>query len=352
MNYNRKVADYIERYVYDVTRRLPAEQRDDIEEELRGLIEDMLKSRTGEFQPGKEDIEAVLQELGKPSELAAKYRGTKRCLIGPEFFDLYLLVLKIVLGAVGFGITVAMVVGYIVTPPQNIGEILGNYFGSVFSALANAFAWVTIAFALADRYVNKQTMWKGEKWKPADLPFVPVKQARISRSDPIVGIVFSILLMILINAGPHLLGIYINKAPELFGGYVFSGNHAIIPIFNMTVFQSMLLLMNIMICLGIAKEVVRLVLGRYCLNLAVVVTVVNVVLIILTIYVFGASGIWNTELVPTLRASVDMSWADGVDLEYIWSIIPKIFVGLAVFGHVIDTIVTLFKGFRYTIRES
>ena len=89
---NNGFAGMIDRYIYDVTRRLPKNQRQDIDAELRGLIEDMVEERSP--QPEKSDLEAVLTELGRPSALAAKYRGSKRFLIGPELFDVYFLVLK------------------------------------------------------------------------------------------------------------------------------------------------------------------------------------------------------------------------------------------------------------------
>ena len=109
----------IDRYVYDVTWRLPKAQREDIDQELRGLIEDMLEQAGP--NPGKEAVEEVLIELGRPSKLAAKYRGNKRFLIGPEMFDTYFLVLKIVLGATALGLAIAIIIGAINTPPQNFG---------------------------------------------------------------------------------------------------------------------------------------------------------------------------------------------------------------------------------------
>ena len=78
--------DLIDRYVYQVVRRLPQSQRADIEAELRGLIDDMLSARGG----GKrEDVIAVLRELGRPAELAFRYSGSRRSLIGPEYYDTY-----------------------------------------------------------------------------------------------------------------------------------------------------------------------------------------------------------------------------------------------------------------------
>ena len=65
--------EQIERYVYAVVRQLPAKQRGDIELELKSLINDMLEERCGDVTPTERDVNVVLAELGKPSELAARY---------------------------------------------------------------------------------------------------------------------------------------------------------------------------------------------------------------------------------------------------------------------------------------
>ena len=101
MDSNKKYgADLIERYLYAVAKRLPKEQRADIEKELAGLIDDMLAEKAAGGEPSPEDVRAVLLELGKPADLAAKYRGSKNCLIGPDYYGFYITVLKIVLAAV------------------------------------------------------------------------------------------------------------------------------------------------------------------------------------------------------------------------------------------------------------
>src|SRR5659263_187062 len=111
--------ELIERYIYAVTRHLPEKQREDIAKELRGLIEDMLSQRA-EAHASDTDIEAVLIELGEPSALASKYSGKPRYLIGPEIFETYIMVLKIVLIAIAFGMLVALTVHYAIEPPVDI----------------------------------------------------------------------------------------------------------------------------------------------------------------------------------------------------------------------------------------
>ena len=336
-NEQKTAQDLIDRYVYQVVRHLPQAQRADIEKELRGLIEDMLSARSE--NPARADVEAVLKELGRPFELAAKYRGTGRHLIGPEYYDIYVFVLKIVLAAVAFGTALAQIIGNVVTPPEYIWAAIGMFFASIFSGLVQAFAWVTVVFALMEHFVREKP-WKKEEWNPSDLPPVPVQQAVIKKSEPIAGIIFSILWLMLITTAPYLIGAYIPSAGETAG--IAGSMHAIVPVFNLTVLAQLMPLVVIIICLGIIKEVLRLAEGRYTVRLAITLTVINAVSLILFIWVYGGPAIWNPDFVASLNAAWTNSTADQI-----WSIVPKILVGLAVFGNVVDSITMFVRALRH-----
>ena len=337
-NTDKDYAGLIDRYVYDVTRRLPSTQRADIDRELRGLIEDMLEQRSAD--PSKQDVEAVLIELGRPSGLAAKYRGSKRHLIGPELIDTYFLVLKIVMGAVALGITISLIVGLFIEPIQNVWVAIGSFFSTVISAVVQAFAWVTVVFALIERFASKGEKWKWDEWKPLDLPEIPQAKTRISPGEPIAGIVFGIIALMIFNAAPEVLSIYILGDPTI-----------TIPVFDLDVLKSMLLLIDIILCLGILKEAFRLISGRHTLRLAAAVTAIDIAKIILVITVFLPPVIWNGDLVASLNATADMSWAENLNLAHIWSIVPKIIVGVVILGNVIDIITSIVNGARGAARD-
>lgn len=338
MQNEKAMNDLIDRYVYQVVKQLPQAQRADIDKELRGLIDDMLSARTA--NPGKADVEAVLKELGHPFQLAAKYKGSSRFLIGPEYFDTYWFVLKIVLAAVAFGMALAQIIGNIVTPPTNIWMTIAMFFASIFSGLVQAFAWVTGIFALIEHFAREKP-WKNPEWKPGDLPPVPEQKAVIKKSEPIVGIIFSILWLILITTAPQLLGAYIAPAGQVTN---WAGNlHAIVPIFNLTVLQQMMPLVVVIICLGIVKEVFRLAEGRYTVRLAIATTILNAATLILFIWVYGGPAIWNADFITALN----VGWGADSTAAHIWSIMPKILVGLAVFGNVVDSITAFARALRH-----
>src|SRR5690606_24585483 len=84
----------IDRYVYDVVRRLPEKQRADVAKELTAEIEEMVEDRSGGKGVSRKTVSVVLTELGHPRLLADRYRERPRYIIGPEHFELYTYLLK------------------------------------------------------------------------------------------------------------------------------------------------------------------------------------------------------------------------------------------------------------------
>lgn len=139
--------DLIERYIYAVTKQLPKKQREDVAQELRGLIDDMLNERCGEITPTEKDIRIVLTELGTPQELSAQYdEDAKKCLIGHPYYSTYKFVLKIVLFAAAVGITIANLMLQLVEPQEWFSAITG-WLEMLYNTLLATFAIVTLLFA-------------------------------------------------------------------------------------------------------------------------------------------------------------------------------------------------------------
>ena len=74
--------ELMERYIYQVVRRLPREQRREVSLELQELISDMADVAGS--------MEEALEKLGNPAEFAKKYQDDTHHLIGPEYYDTYL----------------------------------------------------------------------------------------------------------------------------------------------------------------------------------------------------------------------------------------------------------------------
>jgi len=327
--------ELINRYIYAVTRRLPDTKRGDIEKELLSIIDDMLEQNQGP-EPREKKIIKVLQELGDPDILADNYREAKRYLIGPQLFNKYLMVLKIVLGAVFIGLSIATLVSSIFQE-QNIAQITGTYIGSVFAGLMQAFAWVTLGFAIAEQRGVKLTEAdsEGNEWSIADLPQIPVKQAAIPRSESIAAIIFSTLFLILFWSAVHLIGI---------GSFTEEAGLVIVPIFNLDLIETMRWLVVASFIVGIVKETLKLIIGRWSFRLALMIAGLSLVSLVLSIVFLTNPGIWNPNFIAEFSGHVDINF----DVARLWSLVTRNIVFVVILGFLIETATVLYKGLKYS----
>ena len=190
----------IERYVYDVARRLPEKDREDVKKELRANIYDMLPQGAGE-----DDVKKVLYELGSPVSLAEKYRTHPRYLISPAYFDEYIHALKWILPLVG---VLVMLIGFAVgafdaaksgstNVPFIISGVISQGVSMGVSAAFQALVWTTIGFAIAEHSGEKKKKAGEHGWKVEELPEVQSAKAGIPLSEGIAELVLSVVFSII-----------------------------------------------------------------------------------------------------------------------------------------------------------
>ncbi|MDF2905806.1 MAG: hypothetical protein K0R34_1127 [Herbinix sp.] len=328
------VEDMINRYVYQVTKHLNPMNKNDIENELRTLISDMLEARTHGNTATKEDILAVLRELGNPSELAEKYRDTSRYLISPEIFPLYLFVLKIVIGATLFGMCIATVLELITSNSHIWYSYLGNWIGEMIGSVGMAFASITILFAILEwKGVNLKEFIPG--WEVEELPQVPVKEANIPISEPITGIIFTIIGMVIFTSAPQLLGAY----------HFDDGGLTAIPVFNMDTFRVVLPLFLITMGLGLLKNIWELVDRRYSIAYAIYVFIINTVSTILTVIIFTRFDIWNSSFASKINEAFHLNF--NYSALSAWELITENFIIFLVIIYLLETIAIIVKTIKY-----
>lgn len=281
--------EWKERYIHDVVRRLPEAQRDDIRQELDGLIEDLLQEQADPAAP--EALEAVLLGLGRPADLAAGYTGGGRHLIGPAFYDLYLTILKIVASVVAIAVTVASIVASMVGGGMDPAGLAIHLAAALFQAELQVFAWVTVGFAIAEYYEGPRGVDgpAAVAWSLDDLPELPKGGAAIKRGEPIAGIVFLLLVLMLLHFAPQLIGVYYSGLSSVPG----EGGWIAKPLFDLERLQVALPLLDLAIAFGILKEGLRLLAGRYTIALAAAVTLCNALGIGLLVWIFADPTLWN-----------------------------------------------------------
>lgn len=286
--------EMIEKYIYAVTHRLPQSQRADIAKELRGLIEDMLGERTNGGPAVQEDVEGVLLELGNPKDLAEKYRGSSRYLIGPELFHPYVTILKIVFFALLAAMSVVFIIQSMVEPRSVIEHIFG-YVTSVISASMQAFVWVTIGFAIAQYKgvaPNAGIPEKSGKWSPSDLPPVPDEKKRIKRGEAIAGIVFSILFLVFLHSSHQIFGVMMFEDGKLAD---------VIPFLNHERIEQFINIIYVITVIGIVKEGLKLIIGKWTKKLALYNLILNAITLILVAFLFKDQAIWNPDFMQELN---------------------------------------------------
>lgn len=335
MTRGTQVMDLINRYIYAVTQKLPESQRADIEKELHGLIEDMLEDRgAGGEIASTEAVEQVLLELGPPGEMAARYKGRERYLIGPGLIDSYWSVLRIVL----YSIAVALGIVYIIdffTSPEPTAEQLLEYFVSLLSVATQAFVWVTVIFAYIEYRGTRQV--PKDAWKPADLPVIPDPASQIKPIEPVLGIIFSILFNVLFTFSIDLIGVYrLNETLVA------------IPVFEQAAFAKYLPLIWFLTAFSILKDSIKLITRKWTPQLAVVHVMFNVASVIVAVIVFSDMAIWNPSFMDQLMQLGLITPGDEAyeTVKSIWDRSRDGLIYIIVVITLIDTVSVVMKWFR------
>lgn len=183
------MTDLVERYVHRVGSYLPQDERKEIENELRSLIQDQLDDRYKET-PTEDDVVELLAELGEPRRMAASY-SREQYLIGPDLYPTMLRVLQrgwILIPAIV--VLVNMLVSF-VTAEQS--TLFGLLLETAFLVIQVAFifsAVVVLIFAIL-QHTGVQLEGSQPAFDPRGLP--PVNDpAVVDRTDAAFSIAFGI----------------------------------------------------------------------------------------------------------------------------------------------------------------
>lgn len=181
-----------ERYIHEVVRRIPADQRDDVAEELRATIADTIDGRD-EADAGAAE-RAVLNEMGDPIRLATRYADRPQSLIGPELFPAYLRLVTMLLSIV-LPIVVAVVMGLEAFDTRDIGKTIGAGVGAILTVGAQLIAWPTVIFWSVERFGGRTELAAVTgAWSVDKLPERHVETRR-DLGDTVPNIVWHLLLI-------------------------------------------------------------------------------------------------------------------------------------------------------------
>lgn len=286
----------IERYIYAVTEHLPKEIRDDVGKELRTNIEDMLPENYTESE-----MFQVLEGLGNPWQLANEYNPKKRYLIGPGYYDKYIMVLKLV---VGICVTVFAGIAILVWATEkpfdgsiisHMVKLFTDLIVTVIEGVLQAVIWVTIVFIILERS-GAESGWLTpyhRKWTPDDLPELPVQDnKKISRIEIVFSMFCTILFTAVVYFQPKLIAIYIKGE---------DGSFRITPFFDTERLQSYLVIIFLLAIVQLGIFVWKLLAGRWNLPLAIANTVDNALVCVLLIVMINDNSLLNAEFFAAIE---------------------------------------------------
>lgn len=324
-------SDMIERYIYAVTRRMPRKLSKDVAQELRGLIDDMLKERCGDVLPADQDVRVVLTELGTPNELYEKYTDDgKGCLIGQPYYTTYIQVLKIIMICTVFGMTLSTLILFLLEGERGMGWF-GLWLGNLFSGVTFAFGAVTTLFAFFyHKGISLDTYTGLDNLSP-----VPVRKAQISKVECLLGIGISVVFIIVFLLAPQIFCAILQR----------DGVVDVIPIFNVETIRKTWYIIVVFGILGIIREIVKLIEGKYTGRVALTTMVADVLSAVCSIWWLTRSNLINSEFVTSIDILFE---GDGIFIVNIFTHFQYFFLGVILFALILDLGTILVKCHKYS----
>lgn len=299
----------IDRYVAEVGRHLPEKDRADIEAEIRSMVDDMLDERGASASSADEKVIAsVLEQLGDPKLLASKYAPSKRYLIGPDWYDLYLTTLKRVLYT---ALPVVATISFVLVfskDPLDFGRAIERAVGSLFDVGTGILFWVTVGFIIAERSdANPAEMGasKAKAWTIAQLPKLPAKR-QISASEVLTNIVIYSLFLAWVVLPPFTAWL--------------RGDEGFLPVFHPDLWNVWFPIFVVIALLTYIIEFFKLKIGNWTPAL----TVSNVILCMGTIIFIAAlvttQEIFNPAFLATFAANAPTEELRNVAVSAKWTV--------------------------------
>ena len=190
----------IDKYIYAVVKHLDNKKRESVKKELNGLIWDMLEKRANGREIQEEDVYAVLEQIGKPADLAEKYMGEgKTSLLEGIYFRYYKRVLLLVLPLVAIVTAATSYMSNILDHGDWSKSVRASAESVVYGIFFFSFV-ITVIFVILQRSNIK---FRGEDIR--DLPDVPTETKKSISIKSIISIVVMFTLGLITFFQPSLL---------------------------------------------------------------------------------------------------------------------------------------------------
>jgi len=306
-------------YLYAIGKYLSPSQRDEVLKEIEANLYDYLEENYGSKDIYSDiEIQESIMKLGNPKKVAEAYLDRPRVLIGSPLIDTYFLLLKIVIGAVSLGLTISTIIT--IDSGSNLGIVILNLFGQIWSAALSVVGIMTIVFASIYKYLPEKDFLTDEEWSVKDLEKAPENSDKVGIFDIIFEIGFSVLALIFFNGSNFLvLGESIN----------------VIPIFNKTVINNYLPLINGVLIFTIILNIYLLIVRKW----QIITRSFSVILDVLSVFIIGIiafnPNIFDFSKIPGISSLEAQNISYGVQLGIkIGFAVLAVIVSLDIFKHI------------------
>ena len=332
----------IDIYIYEVTKWLPEKTKEEIAEELKGNILDMLPENYNE-----EDIKNVLTSLGNPRILAANYSGNKRYIIGPVFYDSYIRFLLIAMSAMVGIVFLGHLIGGI-TDFSNYPSVI-TFFIDIFTdsivgiiqGVFQVFTWVTLTFIFLDKMAHStdRIPLVKPKWTTDQLTRRTAQKQKyqIPKSEAIFGFIWTIVWILVLLFAQHLLGWYETENGKL----VLKAT-----LFNQSVLNTYMPLLIALAILEISLAGLKYTLGKWTYYTATFYTIQSTFVIAILYKMLYDTSLYNNDFINRLNQLFETS-TNGTIPSSIIAIILAIVIVISVF----DCSFAFFKAYKTNHRK-
>jgi hypothetical protein len=218
---------------------------------------------------------------------------SKKYLIGPELYQTYVRVLKIVISVV----TALAAVGTAIDSSANsygFFEALLLVINAIFNAAVWSFGMITLIFAIGER-----KGWKIKEQK-ADEQQVRTAQKPFNRAGVIIGMIFIIILIVVFNGFNEILGYYSQPGATLH------------PLFDQDAFRGYLLYINFILVAQLLFQASKLVYRKWTYPMAAANLVLNGLTLAIFLWMIRDPNLINSGFITEI-AEQSREAAGGVE---------------------------------------
>jgi len=234
--------ELLERYLYQIEKYLPKEDKKDTIDELKSFILDQLDSKTAMGENKEDELYKIIKETGSPKEVALRYRGDPP-LISREMEPIIFMIFKILAYAIPIGILVGKTFEFIDKDEAfKFFEYLLHLalaIPSMISAFITGVGFVFIIFILIEKYAKEEIEKEFSHFEPNNLPKILDKKYKVSLFESLFTIIFSVVVLYILNYQTGIIAVYSDGVSQ--------------PLLNEN-FNQILILINISLFFTIALE--------------------------------------------------------------------------------------------------